>query len=84
LIEPAIGELLRKHELTLERVFAENPASLAQLLAARAMPIEGKRNLAAAGTALDAELKSVEEWMGQLDAGWAGRRRRQPAKCATR
>lgn len=69
LIEPAIGELLRKHELTLERVFAENPASLAQLLAARAMPIEGKRNLAAAGTALDAELKSVEEWMGQLDAG---------------
>jgi bacillithiol biosynthesis cysteine-adding enzyme BshC len=69
LVEPAIGELLRKHELTLERVFAENETSLAQLLAARAIPIEGKRKLAAAGDALDAELKTVEEWMGQLDAG---------------
>jgi bacillithiol biosynthesis cysteine-adding enzyme BshC len=69
LVEPAIGELLRKHELTLERVFAESSASLAQLLAARAIPIEGKRKLAAAGNALDAELESVEAWMGELDAG---------------
>jgi uncharacterized protein YllA (UPF0747 family) len=56
LIEPAIGELLRKHELGLERVFAETSDSLAQLFAARAMPVEGKRKLAAAGKALDAEL----------------------------
>jgi bacillithiol synthase len=69
LVEPAIGELLRKHELTLERVFAESEASLAHLLAARAIPIEGKRKLAEAGNALDAELKTVEDWMGQLDAG---------------
>jgi bacillithiol biosynthesis cysteine-adding enzyme BshC len=69
LVEPAIGELLRKHELTLERVFAESPASLAQLLAARSMPIEGKRKLAAAGTALDAELTPLLDWMGALDAG---------------
>jgi bacillithiol biosynthesis cysteine-adding enzyme BshC len=69
LIEPAIGELLRRHELTLERVFQETPASLAQLLAARSMPIEGKRKLAAAGTALDAELTTLLEWMGRLDAG---------------
>jgi uncharacterized protein YllA (UPF0747 family) len=69
LVEPAIGELLRRHELTLRRVFAESEGSLAQLLAARAIPIEGKRKLAAAGTALDAELKTVEDWMGQLDAG---------------
>jgi bacillithiol biosynthesis cysteine-adding enzyme BshC len=69
LIEPAIGELLRKHELTLERIFAESAASLAHLLAVRAIPIEGKRKLAAAGTALDAELKTVAEWMSQLDAG---------------
>ena len=68
LIEPAIGELLRKHELTLERVFAGNPASLAQLLAARAMPREGKRKLAAAGTALDAELATLLDWMRSLDA----------------
>lgn len=69
LIEPAIGELLRRHELTLERVFAENKTSLAQLLAARDLPIEGKRKLAAAGTALDAELAPLLEWMGHLDAG---------------
>jgi bacillithiol biosynthesis cysteine-adding enzyme BshC len=69
LVEPAIGELLRKHELTLERVFTESETSLAQLLAARAIPIEGKRKLAAAGATLDAELKTVEEWMGQLDVG---------------
>ncbi len=69
LIEPAVGELLRRHELTLERVFSETPASLAQLLAARAIPIEGKRKLAGAGTALDAELTTVVEWMGRLDAG---------------
>jgi bacillithiol synthase len=69
LVEPAIGELLRKHELGLERVFAESSDSLAQLLAARAMPVEGKRKLAAAGTALDAELAPLVEWMGKLDAG---------------
>jgi len=69
LIEPAIGELLRKHELTLERVLQETPDSLAQLLAARAMPVEGKRKLAATGTALDAELAPLLEWMGALDAG---------------
>ena len=69
LIEPAIGELLRKHELTLERVFTGNPASLAQWLAARAMPTEGKKKLAAAGTALDAELATLLDWMRSLDAG---------------
>jgi bacillithiol biosynthesis cysteine-adding enzyme BshC len=69
LVEPAIGDLLRRHELTLERVLAESADSLAQLLAARAMPIEGKRKMAAAGTALDAELATVLEWMSTLDAG---------------
>jgi bacillithiol synthase len=69
LVEPAIGELLRRHELTMERVFNENQDSLAQLLAARAMPVEGKQKIAAAGTALDAELGPVVEWMGKLDAG---------------
>ena len=69
LVEPAIGELLRKHELTLERLFAESQDSLTQVLAARAMPIEGKRQLAAAGNALDAELTPLVEWMRTLDAG---------------
>ena len=71
LIEPAIGELLRKHELTLERVFGQTIDSLAQLLAARAMPVEGKRKLAAAGSALDAELGTLLEWTQTLDAGLA-------------
>jgi bacillithiol synthase len=69
LIEPAIGELLRKHELPLERVFNETAASLAQLLGARAMPVEGKQKLAAAGNALDAELTALEGWMSSLDPG---------------
>jgi bacillithiol biosynthesis cysteine-adding enzyme BshC len=69
LIEPAIGELLRKHELTLDRVFAENADSLAQLLGARAMPIEGKRKLSAAGNALESELAPLLDWMRALDAG---------------
>jgi bacillithiol biosynthesis cysteine-adding enzyme BshC len=69
LIEPAIGDLLRKHDLTVERVFAEDAGSLAQRLAARAIPVEGKRKLAAAGNALDAELTPLLEWMQAFDAG---------------
>jgi uncharacterized protein YllA (UPF0747 family) len=69
LIEPAIGELLRRHELGLDRVLRETPASLAQLLAAREIPVEGKTKLASAGTALDAELTPLVEWMRSLDAG---------------
>ena len=72
LIEPGVAELLRKHELSVERVFqesAEGPAALAQLLAARSMPIEGKRKLAAAGNAMDAELSALVEWMASMDQG---------------
>lgn len=69
LIEPQIGELLRKHDLTLDRLFPENVDSLAQRLAARAMPIEGKRKLSAAGNALDGELEPLLAWMCALDAG---------------
>ena len=69
LIEPAIGELLHKHELGMERVFKESADSLAQLLAARAMPVEGKQKLAAAGTALDTELTPLLEYMKAMDAG---------------
>lgn len=70
LIEPAIGELLRKHGLTLEQVFHGGGApTLAQLLAGRAMPAEGREKLAAAGSALDAELTPLVEWMGRFDEG---------------
>ncbi len=69
LVEPAIGELLRRHELTIERVFAETPSSLARMFAARSMPVEGKQRLAATGTALDAELTALLDWMRTLDSG---------------
>jgi bacillithiol synthase len=69
LIEPSIAELLRKHELTLDRVFNETADSLAQLLAARAMPVEGKRKLSSAGNALETDLAPLLEWMRALDAG---------------
>ena len=69
LVEPKIGEVLKKHGLTLEQVFGESAVSLAQLLAAQALPEEGKRKLASAGTALESELTSLLEWMHTLDAG---------------
>ncbi|HVX57410.1 MAG TPA: bacillithiol biosynthesis BshC, partial [Candidatus Saccharimonadales bacterium] len=69
IVEPDIAELLRKHELGLERVFSETEDGLAQLLAARALPVDGKRKLAAAGNALDAELTALLEWMHAMDAG---------------
>ncbi|MGB6974374.1 MAG: bacillithiol biosynthesis cysteine-adding enzyme BshC [Terracidiphilus sp.] len=69
LVEPAVAELLRRHELEPERIFGETADSLAQRLGARAMPVEGKRKLSAAGQALDAELEPLLEWMRTLDAG---------------
>ena len=69
LIEPAVAELLARHELTPERIFAENQDSLTQILAARAMPPEAKKKIAAAGGALDAELTPLLEWMQAQDAG---------------
>jgi bacillithiol biosynthesis cysteine-adding enzyme BshC len=69
LIEPSVGKLLRKHELTLKQVYTGNHTSLAQLLATRSLPVEGKRKLAEAGAALDAELAPLLAWMNQLDAG---------------
>jgi bacillithiol biosynthesis cysteine-adding enzyme BshC len=69
LIEPPIAELLHKHELTLDRVLNLNPDSLAQLLAARSMPVEQKRKLSSAGNALDAELQPLVDYMKAMDAG---------------
>jgi len=69
LVEPAIAELLERHELSLETVFASTEESLAQRLAARAMPVAGKKLLASAGNALDSELTSLTEYLGSLDEG---------------
>jgi bacillithiol biosynthesis cysteine-adding enzyme BshC len=69
LVEPDIAELLRRHELTFDRIFSESLDGLTQLLAARALPIEGKRKMSAAGNALDGELNALLEWMHAMDAG---------------
>jgi len=69
LIEPAVGELLRRHELSIDKLFHEDAASLATRLAARAMPIETKKKLASAGNALDAELTTLLDWMRSQDEG---------------
>jgi bacillithiol biosynthesis cysteine-adding enzyme BshC len=69
LIEPTVGELMRKHNLTLERIFDESADSLAKLLAERAMPAEGRRRLVEAGKALDTELAALVDWLRDQDAG---------------
>jgi hypothetical protein len=59
--------VMDRHELSLPDVMISSD-ELAQRLAARAMPIEGKRKIAAAGNALDAELNDVQAWMDGMDA----------------
>lgn len=68
LFEPKIATVMDRHELGLPDALTSTDA-LAQRLGARAMPIEGKQKLAAAGNALDQELISVTEWMEGMDAG---------------
>ena len=67
LIEPAIGAAMEQHEINLPDAMTSTDA-LAQRLGARAMPIEAKRKLAAAGNALDEALTAAQEYLGELDA----------------
>ena len=69
LIEPAVAELLAQHELSLTDVISQRPEELAARLGARAMPVENKRKLAAAGSALDDELETLTAYMRSLDEG---------------
>ena len=67
LIEPDIGAIMAQHEVSLPDVM--RPAEeLAQRLGARAMPIQAKRRLAAAGNALDDALTAAQDYLGALDA----------------
>jgi bacillithiol biosynthesis cysteine-adding enzyme BshC len=68
LLGPSLAQLLHRHQLTLPDVFT-TPDALAHRLGARAMPVEGKRKLAAAGNALHDELESVTAWMRAQDQG---------------
>jgi bacillithiol synthase len=66
LIEPAIGAVMAQHEVSLPDTM-QTTDELAQRLGARAMPIEAKRRLAAAGNALDEALTAAEQYLGTLD-----------------
>jgi uncharacterized protein YllA (UPF0747 family) len=68
LVEPKIATVMERHEVRLPDAVT-NADELAQRLAARAMPIDGKRKLAAAGNSLDGELSAVTDWMAQMDPG---------------
>jgi bacillithiol synthase len=66
LIEPALAEVMARHELTLPETL--HPAeALAQRLGARAMPIEAKRKLAAVGNSLDAELSALTDYLAAME-----------------
>jgi bacillithiol biosynthesis cysteine-adding enzyme BshC len=67
LIEPAVGELMAQHEISLPDAMT-TPEALAQRLGARAMPIEAKRKLAAVGNAMDAELGALTKYLAGMDA----------------
>jgi len=69
LIEPAIAQTMAAHEVSLAQVYeAKTVDALAQRLGARAMPIEGKRKLAAVGNAMDTELTALTEYMDAMSA----------------
>lgn len=64
LVEPAIEALMARHEVQFPQVIEAGTAeALALRMGARAMPVEAKRRLAAAGNALDAELAPLLEYM---------------------
>ncbi len=68
LVEPAVGAVLQQHELDLHDAL-QTVEALSQKMGARSIPVEGKRRIAAAGSALDAELNEVTQWMQSMDAG---------------
>lgn len=67
LVEPAIAEVMAKHEVSFGDALTTSEA-LAQRLGARAMPIAGKRRIAAVGNAMDAELTALTEYLSAMDA----------------
>ncbi|MBB5064128.1 bacillithiol biosynthesis cysteine-adding enzyme BshC [Granulicella mallensis] len=72
LIEPAIATAMATHEVSLAQMFeAKTVDALALRLGARAMPIEGKRKIAAVGNAMDIELTALTEYMSAMSADLA-------------
>lgn len=67
LLEPAIAGAMDKDEVQLPDAMT-TAEELAQRLGARAMPMEGKRRLAAVGNAMETELAALTEYMAGMDA----------------
>jgi bacillithiol biosynthesis cysteine-adding enzyme BshC len=69
LVEPAIAATMAAHEVSFAQVLeAKTADALALRLGARAMPIEGKRRVAAVGNAMDTELTALTEYMTAMSA----------------
>jgi bacillithiol biosynthesis cysteine-adding enzyme BshC len=66
LVEPAIATVMDRHEVSLPQAMTTAP-ELAQRLGARAMPIEGKRRISAAGNSLETELDALLAWTHGMD-----------------
>ena len=66
LLEPAIATVMANDDVQLPDALT-TPEALAQRLGARAMPIEGKRKLAAVGNALDKELSALQSYLAAMD-----------------
>jgi bacillithiol biosynthesis cysteine-adding enzyme BshC len=66
LLEASIAAVMEKNEVQLPDAMT-TAEELAQRLGARAIPIEGKRKLAAAGNALEKELAALREYLGGMD-----------------
>jgi bacillithiol biosynthesis cysteine-adding enzyme BshC len=66
LLEPAVAAVMDKDEVQLPDAMT-TAEELAQRLGARAMPIEGKRKLAAVGNAMETELAALTEYLGGMD-----------------
>lgn len=67
LIDPVVAKIMDAHEVSFEQaVEAKTVEELALRLGARAMPIEGKRKIAAVGNAMDKELAALTEYMSAM------------------
>ena len=67
LVEPSLAKVLASHEIQFPQLWeAKTVDELSQRLGARAMPIELKRKLSAAGNALDTELDALTEYMAAM------------------
>ncbi len=66
LVDAPVRAVMQQHEISL-RDALQPKVDLLQKLGARSVPVKGKRKIAAAGNALDAELGAVTQWMQAMD-----------------